>query len=141
MTAINSGDFQEFKFHDQPPHVSSLRGFLDMVKHHRGAAEAEQRLILLYHKRLDIPEQEVSQAGQERPLSPALLVSFQDHLHKMGSVLTTLSYKVTSHTALASTLMTSLYSNHHCRGPLFQIYSQSEVLGCKTLARAFDRET
>lgn len=55
-----------------------LGWFLAMVKRHRGAAEAEQKFSLLYHKRLDIPEQGVNQAGQERPLSLAL-VPFQGH--------------------------------------------------------------
>lgn len=88
-----------------------------MVKCHRGAAEAEQKFSLLYHRRLDIPEQGVSQAGQERALSLAL-VSFRGHLLGAGPVMIASSYKVTNHTGLVSILMTSLHPNHHCRDPL-----------------------
>lgn len=66
---------------DQPPHGFFLLWTLAMVKCHRGEAEAEQRFILLYQRRLGLPEQGMSQAGPERPLCLALpLVSYQDHL-------------------------------------------------------------
>lgn len=72
-----------------------------MVKHHREAAEAKQKFILFYHRRLDIPEQGVRQAGQKSPLSLALLVSFKIISRRTGPVPIS-SSKVTSHTELAN---------------------------------------
>lgn len=78
---INSGDLQEFETRDRPPHGFFLLWVWAMVKCHRGAAEDEEICILLCQRRLDIPEQGMSQAGLERPLCLALfLVSYQDHL-------------------------------------------------------------